>query len=117
MWRFWKPSLDWLLVFVPVALALHFLAPEPHTLVFFAAAAGISPLAGWLGRATEHLAERAGEGVGGLLNATFGNAGELIIGLMALHRGLTGVVKASLTGSILGNILLVFGASALAGGL
>jgi len=117
MRRLLRPSLDWLLVFVPVALALEYLAPRYHIAVFFCAAAGIIPLAGWLGRATEHLAERAGAGVGALLNATFGNAAELIIGLVALKKGLRGVVKASLTGSILGNILLVLGAAALAGGL
>ncbi|HZF09936.1 MAG TPA: calcium/proton exchanger [Thermoanaerobaculia bacterium] len=117
MRRFLRPSLDWLLVFVPVALALESLAPQYHIAVFFCAAAGIIPLAGWLGRATEHLAERAGAGVGALLNATFGNAAELIIGLVALKKGLRGVVKASLTGSILGNVLLVLGAAALAGGL
>src|SRR4051812_46206150 len=70
-----------------------------------------------MGRATEQLAARAGAGVGGLLNATFGNAAELIIALLALSKGLTGVVKASITGSILGNMLLVLGASALAGGM
>ncbi|MGK2942584.1 MAG: hypothetical protein ACSLFJ_13040 [Immundisolibacter sp.] len=75
------------------------------------------PLAGWMGRATEHLGARAGHGVGGLLNATFGNAAELIIALMALSKGLTGVVKASITGSIIGNILLVLGASILASGM
>jgi Ca2+:H+ antiporter len=112
-----KPSLDWLLVFLPVAVVVDFLAPQQHVLVFFSAAVAIVPLAGWLGRATERLAERAGAGVGALLNATFGNAAELIIGLMALRHGLRGVVKASLTGSILGNVLLVLGAAALAGGL
>ena len=86
------------------------------TLLFAVAALAVIPLAGWLGRATEHLAERAGPGVGGLLNATFGNAAELIIGLLALSHGLIGVVKASITGSIIGNILLVLGASMLAGG-
>jgi Ca2+:H+ antiporter len=70
-----------------------------------------------LGRGTEHLAHHTGEGAGGLLNATFGNAAELIIAIMALRRGLYDVVKASLTGSIIGNILLVLGAAALAGGL
>ena len=77
----------------------------------------IIPLAGWLGHATEELSRRTGEGVGGLLNATFGNAAELIIAIMALREGLYPVVKASLTGSIIGNILLVFGASVLAGGI
>jgi Ca2+:H+ antiporter len=70
-----------------------------------------------MGKATEHLAERVGEGIGGLLNATFGNAAELIIAIVALRAGLYDVVKASLTGSIIGNILLVFGLSALVGGV
>jgi Ca2+:H+ antiporter len=109
--------LNWLLVFVPLAIGLEFLKPESHTLIFIVSCLAIVPLAGWLGRATEQLAHRTGEGVGGLLNATFGNAAELIIALMALHKGLYPVVKASLTGSIIGNILLVLGASVLAGGL
>jgi Ca2+:H+ antiporter len=69
-----------------------------------------------MGKATEHLAEKVGEGIGGLLNATFGNAAELIIALMALHKGYIGVVKASITGSIIGNVLLVLGLSFLMGG-
>src|SRR5262249_27304271 len=75
----------------------------------------IIPLAGWLGKATEQLANRTGEGMGGLLNATFGNAAELIIALSALKAGIYEMVKASLTGSIIGNILLVLGASLVAG--
>jgi Ca2+:H+ antiporter len=74
-------------------------------------------VAGWIGRATEALAARVGEGLGGLLNATFGNAAELIIAGIALSRGLTNVVKASITGSIIGNVLLVFGLSILFGGI
>ncbi|MBM3776280.1 MAG: calcium/proton exchanger, partial [Acidobacteria bacterium] len=115
--RFLKPSLDWLLVFLPTAGWLHHFRPEDHLAIFACACIAILPLAGWMGRATEHLAARTGEGVGGLLNATFGNAAELIIALAALHKGLYEVVKASLTGSIIGNILLVTGASFLAGGL
>jgi Ca2+:H+ antiporter len=109
--------LNLLLVFVPVTIALHFMRPDSHTLIFIAASLAIIPLAGWLGHATEHLAERTGEGIGGLLNATFGNAAEMIIAIMALRRGLYDVVKASLTGSIIGNVLLVMGAAFLAGGL
>ena len=75
--------MSWLLVFVPIAIALEWLAPERHLLVFFASALAILPLAGWMGRATEQLATRLGEGVGGLLNATFGNFPEFIIVLMA----------------------------------
>ena len=85
--------------------------------VFITSALAIVPLAGWMGRATEQLAERLGEGVGGLLNATFGNAAELIIALVALRAGLHDVVKASIAGSIIGNILLVLGAAMLAGGM
>ncbi len=109
--------MNWLLIFVPVAIALKFLRPDAHTAIFITAAIAIVPLAGWLGSATEHLASKTGEGIGGLLNATFGNAAELIIALVALHKGLYFVVKASLTGSIIGNILLVTGASVVAGGL
>jgi Ca2+:H+ antiporter len=112
-----KPSLDWLLVFVPISIALRFMGPSYQTWLFITSCIAIIPLAGWMGRATEHLAEQVGEGVGGLLNATFGNAAELIIALMALSKGLTGVVKASITGSIIGNVLLVLGLSFFAGGL
>ena len=109
--------LKWLLIFVPVTIALEFLRPEAHTYIFVSACISIVPLAGMLGHATEQVAHRAGEGIGGLLNATFGNAAELIIAIAALQKGLYDVVKASLTGSIIGNILLVFGLSAFAGGL
>lgn len=109
--------LNWMLVFVPIAIVFEYFAADLHLLVFLMAALAIVPLAGWLGRATEQLAERSGEGVGGLLNATFGNATELIIGLSALRAGLYDVVKASIVGSIVGNILLVLGLAMLAGGL
>ncbi len=105
------------MIFVPISVGLHFYFPDKATYTFVAACLAIIPLAGWLGTATEHLAEKTGEGIGGLLNATFGNAAELIIALMALHKGLYGVVKASLTGSIIGNLLLVMGGALLAGGL
>ena len=77
--------MNWMLIFVPVAIALEFAMPESHTLIFVMACLAIIPLAGWLGHATEELARHTGEGVGGLLNATFGNAAELIIALMALR--------------------------------
>jgi Ca2+:H+ antiporter len=109
-------GLDVLLVFIPVAAALHYTHASPLW-TFAASGLAIIPLAGWMGKATESLAERLGAGIGGLLNATFGNAAEMIIAFQGLRAGLTEVVKASLTGSILGNILLVFGVSALAGGL
>ncbi|HKQ53838.1 MAG TPA: calcium/proton exchanger, partial [Pyrinomonadaceae bacterium] len=117
--RSWmRPRLDWLLVFVPVAVALRFVPSlENPTALFVVSCLAIIPLAGWMGRATEHLAEHLGQGVGGLLNATFGNAAELIIALFALSKGLTGVVKASITGSIIGNVLLVLGLSFLSGGV
>jgi Ca2+:H+ antiporter len=109
--------MNWLLIFVPIAVALEHLAPDRHLWIFACTGLAIVPLAGWMGRATEQLAERMGEGVGGLLNATFGNAAELIVAIAALRAGLHDVVKASLAGSIVGNILLVLGAAMLAGGL
>jgi len=113
-----KPSLNSLLIFVPVAVVLR-VWPQfgNKTALFICSCLAVVPLAGWMGRATEGLAEHLGHGVGGLLNATFGNAAELIIALMALSKGLTGVVKASITGSIIGNVLLVMGVSILAGGM
>jgi len=108
--------LSWLLIFVPVAAFLEFTHANPIA-IFATSALAIVPLAGWMGRATEHLAEKLGQGVGGLLNATFGNAAELIIALMALRKGLFDVVKASITGSIIGNILLVLGLSVVVGGV
>jgi Ca2+:H+ antiporter len=104
-------------LFVPIAIALRFWpGAENPTALFICSAIGIIPLAGWMGRATEALAARMGEGAGGLLNATFGNAAELIIAVIALSKGLSGVVKASIAGSIIGNILLVLGLSILCGG-
>ena len=121
-----KPSLNWLLIFVPIAAGLHY-GTTHHTAIFLCACVAIIPLAGWMGKATEHLAEKTGEGVGGLLNATFGNAAELVIALVALFKAanmkpedataMHEVVKASITGSIIGNILLVLGAACLAGGI
>ncbi|MGY8686312.1 MAG: calcium/proton exchanger [Verrucomicrobiales bacterium] len=111
-----KPSLDWLLICIPFAVYFHHFQHEP-TLAFILACVAIIPLAGWMGKSTEHLAERTSAGVGGLLNATFGNAAELIIAIVALSKGMTEIVKASLTGSIIGNILLVLGASFVAGGV
>ncbi len=104
-----------LLIFVPIAFIAEF-AHLPGTWIFILCALAIMPLAKVLGTATEELAARAGAGVGGLLNATFGNAVELIIAFFALQKGLTEVVKASITGSIIGNILFVLGLSILLGG-
>jgi Ca2+:H+ antiporter len=104
------------MVLVPLAALARALGwSEP--IVFALAALAIIPLAGIMGRSTEHVAARLGAGIGGLLNATFGNAAELIIGFVALRKGLFDVVKASLTGSIIGNILLVLGLAILVGGL
>jgi Ca2+:H+ antiporter len=101
---------------IPVAILLEF-AHADAVPIFIASALGVVPTAALMGRATEELAARSGPGVGGLLNVTFGNAPELIIALFALGAGLHEVVKASLVGSILGNILLVLGASMLVGGV
>jgi Ca2+:H+ antiporter len=105
-----------LLILVPVAAVLHWLNVPPAW-VFLCSAFAIVPLAGVLGRATEEVAAHTGPAFGGFLNATLGNAAELIITLFALQRGLVTLVKASLIGSILGNLLLVLGAALLAGGL
>jgi Ca2+:H+ antiporter len=119
-WRsFLLGSQGWpylLVPFIPAAIALE-LAHAPAEVIFFTAALGIVPTAALMGLATEELAARSGPGIGGLLNVTFGNAPELIIALFALAEGLQEVVKASIIGSILGNILLVLGAAMLVGGL
>lgn len=116
-WLRWENALALLLVFVPVTLVLEFVMGVHGTPIFVTASLAIIPLAGLMGRATEQLAHHVGAGLGGLLNATFGNAAELIIAGFALHAGLHDVVKASITGSIIGNVLLVFGLATLLGGL
>ncbi len=111
-----KNFLSVLLLFIPISIAGHFLhwgAP----VIFITACLAIIPLAAWMGTATEEIAVVMGPSLGGLLNATFGNATELIIAIVALNAGLVDVVKASLTGSIIGNLLLVMGLSMLLGGL
>src|ERR687886_255814 len=105
-----------LLLFIPVSIAGHFLGWESST-IFITSALAIVPLAAWMGTATEEIAVVLGANLGGLLNATFGNATELIIGLVALNAGLIDVVKASITGSIMSNLLLVMGFAMLLGGL
>jgi Ca2+:H+ antiporter len=105
-----------LVPFIPIAIALE-LGHAEAAIIFGASAAGVIPTAALMGRATEELAARSGPGIGGLLNVTFGNAPELIIAFFALQAGLQEVVKASLVGSILGNILLVMGGAMLIGGL
>jgi Ca2+:H+ antiporter len=103
-----------LLAFIPLALILHF--THRPVAAFAASCLGVIPLAGYMGKATEMLAHRAGSGLGGFLNATFGNAAELIIALVALKGGNITLVKASVTGSIIGNILFVLGMAVVAGG-
>jgi Ca2+:H+ antiporter len=110
------PPIYYLLVALPIACYLKFTEAD-HLWIFIASCVAIIPLAGIMGRATESLAESMGPAAGGLLNATFGNAAELIIALMALREGKLDIVKASITGSIIGNILLVLGLSILLGGL
>ena len=105
-----------LVPFIPIAVVFE-LAHAGAVPTFFTSTLGVIPTAALMGRATEELAARAGPGIGGLLNVTFGNAPELIIALFALGAGLHEVVKASLLGSILGNTLLVLGAAAFVGGL
>lgn len=127
-----RPSLNWLLIFFPLAIVLEVAHVRFHaswstpTLIFVASCIAIIPMAGWMGHATERLAARLGEGIGGLLNATFGNAAEMIIAIVALIKAaqdpsraqfMHGIIKASLTGSIIGNALLVLGLGLLVGGV
>jgi Ca2+:H+ antiporter len=105
-----------LVPFIPIAVAADLASASPVP-TFFSAALGVIPTAALMGRATEELAARAGPGIGGLLNVTFGNAPELIIALFALGSGLHEVVKATIVGSVIGNSLLVLGAAMLVGGL
>lgn len=112
-------TISWSLLlyaFIPISVVLEVMHASP-TLIFLCSAIAIMPLAALMGRATESLAEHFGPGIGGFLNATFGNAVELIIALMALYNGMHEVVKASITGSIIGNALLVLGLSILVGGV
>jgi Ca2+:H+ antiporter len=106
----------WMLLLVPVAVAVE-LTHQPAAVVFLTAAAAVIPLAGLLGHATEEISARLGPTAGGLLNGTLGNAGEMIIALLALRAGHIEVVQASLSGSIVGNLLLVFGLAVFLGGL
>lgn len=110
-------GLNLLLVLIPVTLALEHLAADRPALIFLAAALGIVPLAGLIVQSTEQIAHRTGDAVGGLLNATFGNAPELIIAFVALRAGMVEMVRASLVGAILANMLLGLGLAFLLGGL
>ena len=118
VFRFFR-GINLLLVFIPISVAMHYTPGVNPLWAFAASALAIVPLAGLMGTATEEMAKHLGANWGGLLNATFGNATELIIGLFALREGghLLDLVRASIVGSIIGNILLVLGASILAGGL
>jgi Ca2+:H+ antiporter len=109
--------MNWLLLFIPITLALERIGHVPEPVVFFSAALAIVPIAASIVRATEQLARRTGDAVGGLLNATFGNAPELIISLVALKAGLLDMVLAALAGAILANLLLALGVAFLLGGL
>src|ERR687893_918707 len=116
--RFLLSGAGWpylLVPFIPIAIVLE-LTHASASIIFIASALGVIPTAALMGRATEELAARPGPGLGGFLNVTFGNAPELIIAFFALNEGLQEVVKASIVGSILGNILLVMGAAMLIGG-
>src|SRR5262252_3786625 len=107
----------WLLVFVPAVFAVHQLTAEAHTLVFALSVLAVVPLAALLSRATESVAAKTGDAVGGLLNATLGNLTELVIAIAALRAGHYPLVKASIAGAIVTNTLFMLGASFLLGGL
>jgi Ca2+:H+ antiporter len=112
-----RPSAKWLLVFVPVAIALDRVEGLAPPILFFCAALAIIPLAKFIVHATEQIAARSGDAIGGLLNATFGNAPELIISIVAVRAGLLDLVRASLVGAILANLLLAGGVALLLAGL
>jgi len=112
-----KPSLNWLLIFIPIALTLERTVPDKPVIIFLSAALAIVPVASLIVRATEQIAVRTGDAVGGLLNATFGNAPELIIAFVALRSGFMDMVRASIVGAILANLLLGLGLAFFLGGL
>jgi len=114
---FVRTPINWLLIFVPITLILERFEGAPAPLVFFSAGIAIVPVAALIVRATEQLATRTGDAIGGLLNATFGNAPELIISLVALRAGYLDMVRASLVGAILANLLLALGVAFFTGGL
>src|SRR5262245_31697803 len=111
-----KPSLNWLLAFIPGSVALEY-AHVPPPVLFFSAALAILPIARLIVLSTEQIATRTGDAIGGLLNATFGNAPELIIALVALRAGLFDMVRASIIGAILANLMLATGIAFFLGGL
>ena len=112
-----KPSIFWLFVFIPISVILEHVGELPPPVIFFSAALAIVPIAALIVQSTEQLSTRTGDAVGGLLNATFGNAPELIIATVALRAGLLDMVRASLIGAILANLLLSLGLSFFLGGL
>jgi Ca2+:H+ antiporter len=116
MARAFSPSINWLLAFIPVSVALEY-AHVPEPLLFFSAALAIVPIARLIVVSTEQLSTRTGDAIGGLLNATFGNAPELIIALVALRAGFFDMVRASIIGAILANLMLATGVAFLLGGL
>src|SRR5262245_62864900 len=111
-----KPSINWMFVFIPVSVALEY-AHVPAPVLFFCAGLAILPIARLIVMSTEQLATRTGDAIGGLLNATFGNAPELIIALVALRAGFFDMVRASIIGAILANLMLAVGLAFLLGGL
>src|SRR6478752_6004972 len=111
-----KPSIYWLFVFIPVTLILEHAGKVSPPVLFFSAAVSILPIARLIVLSTEQLATRTGDAIGGLLNATFGNAPELIIALVALKAGYFDMVRASIIGAILANLLLAMGVALLLGG-
>jgi len=112
-----RTPINWLLIFIPITVVLDHVGGVSAPVIFFSASLAIVPIAAMIVRATEQLATRTGDAVGGLLNATFGNAPELIIALVALKAGYLDMVRASLVGAILANLLLALGAAFLLGGL
>jgi Ca2+:H+ antiporter len=112
-----RNPLLWGLVFVPILFVFHWLKPESHTILFILSVVAVVPLAALLSLATESVAHRTGDAVGGLLNATLGNLTELVIALAALHSGQYMLVKASIAGAIVANTLFMLGASFLLGGM
>ena len=111
-----RRAVDLLLLGLPAAFIAKRLG-APETVILASSGLSLVPLSLWIARATDHLARHAGSSIGGLLNATFANAAELIVGVLALRRGLIGLVKASIIGSIIGNMLLALGLSAFVGGV
>lgn len=112
-----KPSINWFLIFIPIALILESIIPDKPVIIFLSAALAIVPVASLIVKSTEQIAVRTGDAIGGLLNATFGNAPELIIAFVALRSGYVDMVRASLVGAILANLLLGLGLAYFLGGL